>query len=94
VSFVPISLNYYDDLATRLVLDEAVIDRMRVLDVMFDRSPAGNYFHAFTEDFDGRFYFQIVQRIGNDGYGAVNAGARTASLEQTRQAQEWFEARL
>lgn len=94
VSFVPISGNYYDDLLAREVLDEATVGRMRAQDIVFAGSESGTYFQAYTESFDGRFYFQIVQRTGYDGYGAVNEPLRASSLEQLRQAKEWLQAWL
>ena len=94
VPFVPISGNYYDDLTAREVLDEATVERMRAQDIVFARSGSGTYYQAYTEAFDGRFYFQIVQRTAYDGYGAVNEPLRAAALEQLRQAKEWLQAWL
>jgi 4-hydroxyphenylpyruvate dioxygenase len=82
VRFVPISANYYDDLIARLDLDESLVRRMQALDIVYDRAPGGEYFHAYGEPFDDRFFFEIVQREHYDGYGAVNAPARMASQEQ------------
>ncbi len=82
VRCVPISANYYDDLLARLDLDEPLVRRMQALDILYDRSAAGEYFHAYTEAFADRFFFEIVQRNDYDGYGAVNAPARMASQEQ------------
>jgi 4-hydroxyphenylpyruvate dioxygenase len=82
VPFVPISPNYHDDLIARLGLDEAAVRRMQALGILFDRSPDGDYLHAYAEPFDGRFFFEIVQREGYDAYGAVNAPARMASQAQ------------
>jgi 4-hydroxyphenylpyruvate dioxygenase len=82
-AFVPISDNYYDDLAARFEMDAAVLTRMRALDILFDRAVNGEYFHAYSESFAERFFFEIVQRVGTyDGYGAVNAPARLASQVQ------------
>ena len=80
--FVPISANYYDDLIARLGLDEAQVRRMQALDILFDRSPDGEYLHAYAEPFDDRFFFEIVQRDRYDAYGAVNAPARLAAQAQ------------
>jgi 4-hydroxyphenylpyruvate dioxygenase len=83
VGFVPISANYYDDLLARLALDESLVERMRALDILYDETTAGGrYFHAYTEPFADRFFFEVVQRIGYDGYGALNAPARMASQAQ------------
>ena len=94
VSFVPISGNYYDDLIAREMLDPATVERMRGLDIVFDRSGTGTYYQAYTKPFEERFYFQIVQRTAYDGYGAINEPLRAASLEQLRQFEEWLQPRL
>ena len=91
VAFVPISGNYYDDLSAREVLDQPTVERMRGQDIVFARSGAGSYYQAYTETFEGRFYFQIVQRTAYDGYGEVNEPLRVASLEQLRQLKEWLQ---
>jgi 4-hydroxyphenylpyruvate dioxygenase len=81
--FVPISDNYYDDLATRIDLDPALVARMRAAGVLFDRSPAGDYLHIYTESIDGGLFFELAQRTaGYDAYGALNAPARMASQAQ------------
>jgi len=83
VRFVPISDNYYDDLATRMDLDVALQQRLRVAGVMFDRTAQGDYLHIYTESFEDGFFFEVVQRIeAYDAYGATNAPARMASQAQ------------
>jgi len=85
VSFVPISDNYYDDLPTRFVLNENLVERLRELGILYDRTADGEYFHIYTESFEERFFFEIVQRAdAYDAYGALNAPARMASLAQQR----------
>ncbi|BEP41679.1 bifunctional sugar phosphate isomerase/epimerase/4-hydroxyphenylpyruvate dioxygenase family protein [Variovorax sp. V15] len=81
--FVPISDNYYDDLATRIDVEPALLSRMREAGVLFDRSPAGDYLHIYTESFEGGLFFEVAQRVGDyDAYGALNAPARMASQAQ------------
>ena len=81
--FVPVSDNYYDDLVARFALDDRAVERMRRLGILYDRDAAGGeYFHAYSEPFAERFFFEIVQRSGYDAYGALNAPARMASQEQ------------
>jgi len=83
IRFVPISPNYYDDLPTRLDLDDALLQRLRASGVLLDRSPAGDYLHIYTEGLEDGLFFEIIQRVGNyDGYGAMNAPARMASQAQ------------
>ncbi|WP_028999745.1 bifunctional sugar phosphate isomerase/epimerase/4-hydroxyphenylpyruvate dioxygenase family protein [Azohydromonas australica] len=87
VRFVPISDNYYDDLPTRFEVAPELVQRLRAAGVLFDRSPQGDYLHAYTEGYAGAgFFFELVQRLGGyDGYGAVNAPARMASQAQEEQ---------
>jgi 4-hydroxyphenylpyruvate dioxygenase len=74
VRFVPISPNYYDDLSTRLDLDDALLQRLRAAGVLFDRSPTGDYLHIYSEALEEGIFFEIIQRVGGyDGYGATNA---------------------
>jgi 4-hydroxyphenylpyruvate dioxygenase len=81
--FVPISPNYFDDLQARFDLPPEQIAKMRDNHVLFERTPTGEYFHAYSESFADRFFFEIVQRVGDyDGYGALNAAARLASQSQ------------
>ncbi|RZL46565.1 MAG: 4-hydroxyphenylpyruvate dioxygenase, partial [Variovorax sp.] len=86
VRFVPISPNYHDDLPTRLDLEPALVERMRETGVLFDRSPAGDYLHVYTESLEGEgTFFEIVQRVGGyDGYGSSNAPARMAAQAQAQ----------
>ena len=80
---MPISPNYYDDLLARLDIDTGLVDRLRSLGILYDRSPGGEYFHIYTASFADRFFFEIVQRVGGyDAYGALNAPARMASQAQ------------
>lgn len=80
--FVAISPNYYDDLLARLGLDETLVRRMQALDILYDESERGRFFHAYGEPFRDRFFFELVQREAYDGYGAINAPARMASAAQ------------
>jgi 4-hydroxyphenylpyruvate dioxygenase len=84
VATVPISRNYYDDLEARLDLDPARVAALRERSILYDRSDTGEYLHAYTSSFAGRFFFEIVQRLGDyDQYGAMNAPARLVSQAQS-----------
>jgi 4-hydroxyphenylpyruvate dioxygenase len=81
--FVAISPNYYDDLAARFDLAPELVARMRERAIVYERTSAGDYYHAYSQSFDDRFFFEIVQRGGAyDGYGAQNAPARLAAKAQ------------
>jgi 4-hydroxyphenylpyruvate dioxygenase len=81
-AFVDVSPNVYDDLVARFDLAPALAQKMRQLGVLYDRNADGEYFHAYGRPFAGRFSFELVQRQGYDGYGALNSAARMAAQAQ------------
>lgn len=85
VAVLPIPEIYYEDLAARGDLTETEIDRLRTNDILCDRQGESEYLQLYTTNFDGGFFFEIVQRRNYDGFGAVNAPIRLAA--QTRQAK-------
>jgi 4-hydroxyphenylpyruvate dioxygenase len=85
VELLPIPENYYDDLDARIDLAPAALERLRANNVLYDRQGTAEYFQAYTKDFDGGFFFEIVQRRGYAGFGAANAPIRLAA--QTRLAR-------
>jgi 4-hydroxyphenylpyruvate dioxygenase len=76
--------NYYDDVAARLGLDDALLARLHDDGLLYDRDPHGDFLHAYTEPFRERFFFELVQRDGYLGYGAANAAVRMAVQAQLR----------
>jgi 4-hydroxyphenylpyruvate dioxygenase len=71
---------YYDNLAAIHDLPANVIEDMRQLSILYDRTSSGEFFHAYSQAFDGRFFFEIVERRGEyTGFGAVNASVRLAA---------------
>ncbi|WP_323123390.1 bifunctional sugar phosphate isomerase/epimerase/4-hydroxyphenylpyruvate dioxygenase family protein [Burkholderia alba] len=88
VPFLRIPRNYYDDLAARYALPDAMIDTLSRHHLLYDRDDSGGEFlHAYTECVDERFSFEIVERRGGyDGYGAANAAVRLAAQAQRRKS--------
>jgi 4-hydroxyphenylpyruvate dioxygenase len=83
--FLPIPGNYYDDVAARWDLDEARLVALRQHSLLYDRDGNGEFLHAYTDPFDDRFFFEIVQRIDGYGlYGAANASVRMAAQAKRR----------
>jgi len=70
---------YYDNLAAVQDLPEDQLEAMRRLSILYDHTPAGEFFQAYTRSFDGRFFFEIVERRNYDGFGAANAPVRMAA---------------
>ncbi|MFC0337357.1 4-hydroxyphenylpyruvate dioxygenase [Kushneria avicenniae] len=87
LKMVPIPDNYYDDLAARLELDDALLEAMRVRHILYDHSEHGEFFHAYTDRFAGRFHFEIIERRGSyTQFGAVNASIRLAAQSRLHAA--------
>lgn len=84
VALLPIPENYYEDLATRTDLSDDEIERLRVGNILYDRDGGAEYFQAYTKTVESGFFFEIVERRGYQGFGAVNAPIRLAA--QTRLA--------
>jgi 4-hydroxyphenylpyruvate dioxygenase len=85
VDLLPIPENYYDDLESRFELEAETMDRLRSLDILYDEDERGRYFQVYTRVFAERFFFEVVQRVDYDGFGAPNAPIRLAA--QTRLAR-------
>ena len=82
---LPIPANYYEDLAAKWDLDDALLGQLQRANLLYDRDEEGEYLHAYTETFDDQFFFEIVERRGNyRQYGAVNAAVRMAAQAQQR----------
>jgi 3-dehydroshikimate dehydratase len=79
VQLLPIPDNYYDDLEARSDLDKAQLARLRASNILYDRDGAAVFLHAYTRTLEGGFFFEIVERRGYRGYGAVNAPIRLAA---------------
>jgi 4-hydroxyphenylpyruvate dioxygenase len=77
--FLEIPETYYENLAATQDLAPNVLDEMQRLSILYDRTPSGEFFHAYTQAFDGRFFFEVVERRNYTGFGAVNASVRLAA---------------
>jgi 4-hydroxyphenylpyruvate dioxygenase len=85
--FLPIPGNYYEDIEARWGLEPDRLDMLRAQNILYDRDDAGEFLHAYTDPFDDRFFFEIVQRIGDyQQYGAANASVRMAAQAKRRAA--------
>ncbi len=63
VPLLDIPLNYYDDLAARFDFDDEFLSELAYFNVLYDRdAQGGELFHVYTEPFEGRFFFEIIQR--------------------------------
>ncbi|MEZ0198915.1 3-dehydroshikimate dehydratase, partial [Pseudomonas qingdaonensis] len=86
VPLLEIPLNYYDDLAARFDFDDEFLSELAYYNVLYDRdAQGGELFHVYTEPFEERFFFEIIQRkAGYAGYGAANVAVRLAAMAKAR----------
>ena len=78
-----ISPNYYEDLRARLGIEQAMLDRLRASNILYDRDADGEFFQLYSRNIGEGFFFEIVQRRGSyRGYGAVNAPFRIAAQKR------------
>jgi 3-dehydroshikimate dehydratase len=87
VPLLEIPDTYHDGLSALHDVPAHLVDQMRDLGILYDRAGASEFFHAYTRSFDGRFFFEIVERRGYDGFGAVNAAVRLAAQALSEQAE-------
>jgi 4-hydroxyphenylpyruvate dioxygenase len=81
---LPIPANYYEDIEARFGLDEDTLQQLKELNILYDRDNDGEYFQLISRAFAKRFFFEIVERRGYRGYGAVNAPIRLAAQSRYR----------
>ncbi|MBX3500797.1 MAG: sugar phosphate isomerase/epimerase and 4-hydroxyphenylpyruvate domain-containing protein [Alphaproteobacteria bacterium] len=79
VALLPIPENYYDDLEAKTDLPAEQIAALRAHGILYDREGSGEYLQVYTQTFDQRFFFEIVERRQYKGYGAANAPVRLAA---------------
>ena len=81
---LPIPENYYYDLDARFGIDHAVLSRMAEFNILYDQDARGTYHHFYTRAFAKRFFFEVVQRIDYDDYGARDTSIRLAAQSRFR----------
>lgn len=85
LGFAPLPMpgNYYKDLEARFSLDLALLERMQVLNILYDEDTTGAFFQFYSRPFAGGIFFEVVQRVdGYNGYGGPNAPFRIAAQKR------------
>jgi len=87
VDLLNIPDNYYVDVRARFDLDSKFVGRLRENGILYDRTERGEFLHVYTQKIEGRFYVELLQRIGDyDGYGAPNTHIRLAAQAMAQRA--------
>jgi 4-hydroxyphenylpyruvate dioxygenase len=79
VALLPIPENYYGDLEAKMDLAPQRVEALRAHNILYDRDGEGEYLQVYTQAFEQRFFFEIVERRQYAGYGAANAPVRLAA---------------
>jgi 4-hydroxyphenylpyruvate dioxygenase len=80
VRLLPIPENYYDDLEAKTDLPPDHVDRLKAHNILYERDGTAEYLQVYTQTFEERFFFEIVERRGGyRGFGASNAQIRLAA---------------
>jgi 4-hydroxyphenylpyruvate dioxygenase len=79
VRLLGIPENYYDDLEAKMDLPRDQLEALQAHNILYDREGEAEFFQVYTQTFDQRFFFEIVERRAYRGYGAANASVRLAA---------------
>ncbi|WP_297772107.1 sugar phosphate isomerase/epimerase and 4-hydroxyphenylpyruvate domain-containing protein [uncultured Roseovarius sp.] len=80
---LPMSDNYYADLAARFDLAPDMLARLRDGNILYDEDAQGAFFQLYSCPYAGGMFFEIVERRGGyAGYGAPNAPFRIAAQKR------------
>ena len=80
---LPMSENYYADLATRFDLAPDMLARLKAGNILYDEDADGAFFQFYSRPYAGGMFFEIVERRGGyKGYGAANAPFRIAAQKR------------
>ena len=80
---LPLSANYYDDLAARFDLDPDHLARIQAANILYDADAGGAFHQLYARPFGSGMFFEIVQRDpGYGGYGGPNAPFRIAAQKR------------
>jgi 4-hydroxyphenylpyruvate dioxygenase len=82
--FLSVPDNYYDYVAGRFGVDTDAVAALRELDLLYDRSPHGEFIHFYTRTVGSVFFEFVERRDDYDGYGADNAPVRLAAQRAGR----------
>ena len=80
---LPISPNYYADLAARFDLPPELVDKMQRSNMLYDEEGGQAFFQCYSCDFSGNLFIELLQRgSGYRGFGAGNAPFRIAAQKR------------
>jgi 4-hydroxyphenylpyruvate dioxygenase len=91
VAMLSIPENYYDDLEARVDMPGDRLQILQANNFLYDREGENEYLQVYTPSFKDLFFFEIVERRGYKGFGAVNAPIRLHAQSQLARRTADFE---
>ncbi|MGX0875896.1 4-hydroxyphenylpyruvate dioxygenase [Roseovarius sp. MBR-154] len=80
---LPMSPNYYADLAARFDLAPDLLARLEAGNILYDEDAAGAFYQLYSRPYAGGMFLEILERTGGyQGYGAPNAPFRIAAQKR------------
>lgn len=81
---LPVPASYYAETAAEFGLSEGTVQQLEAAQAFYDEDGSGGtYLQLYSRPIGDGFFFEIVERRGGyAGYGARNAGWRTAALKR------------
>jgi 4-hydroxyphenylpyruvate dioxygenase len=75
-------LTYYEDIPRRVANVSEDLERIRELSILVDGDSSGYLLQIFTQNMVGPFFYEVIQRKGNQGFGEGNFGALFEAIER------------
>ncbi len=82
LSFLSVPDSYYDAVPTRVPNVAENLDELKALNILVDGSDKGYLLQIFTENLVGPFFYELIQRKGDQGFGDGNFKALFESIER------------
>lgn len=89
VQFARTPGTYYDELEARIGAPPVSIEALRELHILADRDPSGYLLQIFSKPVQSRptTFFEIIQRLGSQGFGSGNIKALFEAIERDQLAR-------
>jgi 4-hydroxyphenylpyruvate dioxygenase len=82
ISFLDVPATYYEDVPKRVPQVSEPMATLEKLGILVDGSKAGYLLQIFTQNLIGPFFYEVIQRKGDDGFGEGNFRALFEAIER------------
>jgi len=82
LSFLEVPATYYDEVSKRVPNITESMRELQDLGILVDGSDKGYLLQIFTQNVVGPFFYEVIQRKGDDGFGEGNFTALFEAIER------------